>query len=83
MHLVGVMAGSKAGMVARIVSHHAAGAGGLRHSEGSDRSPECAGMTSVPSAPSARSNARITATGPPQTQPRALSEECQDDHLLT
>ena len=32
-------------------------------------------MTSVPSTPTAFSSARITATGPPQTQPSALNEE--------
>ena len=75
MPRVGVRSGSKAGIVSRMTGHHASGTGGLRHQAGSDKSAEWVGMTSVPSRPSAISSAKMTATGPPETQPRAFNEE--------
>src|SRR5690349_9091930 len=63
-------------MVSRMICHHASGTGGCCHGAGSESPPECVGITSVPSEPSSCSSARITATGPPHTQPSALSAEC-------
>ena len=75
MERVGVRSGSKAGMASRMTGHHDSGTGGLSHRLGSVRSPEWVGMTSVPSGPRASCRARMTATGPPHTQPMALREE--------
>lgn len=75
MPRVGVRSGSKAGIVSRMTSHHRSGTGGFCQSAGSERSLECVGITSVPLGPNTASSARITATGPPLTQPIELSEE--------
>ena len=53
--------GSKAGVVSRITSHQLSGTGGCRHPEGSERSPECAGMTRFPYVRTTSSRAIITA----------------------
>ncbi|MNC64973.1 hypothetical protein D3C75_1152140 [compost metagenome] len=63
-------------MVRRIGSHQDSCTGGQRQPAGSVNSPVWVGMTRVPEGPIAASRARITATGPPATQPpNAFMEE--------
>src|SRR5665648_418124 len=63
-------------MLSRMLCHHACGTGGFSHFAGSDRSPECVGMTRVPSIPSVCSSASTTLTAPPHTHPIELRDEC-------
>ncbi len=75
MPVLGIRRGSKAGIASRTICHHALGIGGFCHAAGSVRPEVCAGITSVPEGVSTSSSAWMTATGPPQTHPSALSEE--------
>ena len=63
----GVTAGSNAGVCSRITGHHASGTGGAIQRDGSERSPEKAGITIVPAAPTALRSACTTAGAPPAT----------------
>src|SRR5215207_9966815 len=59
-----------------MASHQLCGTGGFSQCAGSERPFECAGITRVPESVTASIRARTTATGPPQTQPSELREEC-------
>ena len=75
MPRVGVKRGSNAGIVSRMICHHASGTGGCCQYDGSEYSPECAGMINVPSGVITSSKACTTATDPPFTHPIELNDE--------
>src|SRR5512144_1138721 len=69
MPRVGVTHGSNAGIVSRMICHHASGTGGCCQYDGSEYSPECAGMINVTSGVITSNSACTTATDPPFTHP--------------
>src|SRR5208282_6948011 len=72
----GERSGSKGGHSERIVSHQDSGTGGSFHKAGSGAFIEYAGIMRVPLSPMTSSRASTTASAPPTTHPKALSEEC-------